>query len=372
MLNIILVDDERPALNLLGKLLGDRPDVRVVGAYTNPGTLLEAVPELRPDVIFLDIEMPGISGLELAAKLTDLHEDVEIVFVTAYRQYAVEAFRVNAVDYLLKPVEPEWLERTLARIAKRKRQPTATASVSQIVCLGSFEVKHSLGSEPIRFPTTKTEELLAYFLVHRETSISKWTICESLWPGHEADKAEQNLHTTVYRLKKTLAENGIPIRLTSGRGEYRFEYDEECDYIRFERLMKNDGSQQSRAALEESVRMYRGRLFGSKDYLWCETERERLDRQFARTAKTLAAACRRDGEPHHAVDALRNVIATIPLDEEAHEQLLAAYLELKDRTSFLTHYEKFEKILRLELGLAPRAELASLYREIAAAPPDQG
>lgn len=366
MLNVVIVDDEKPALNLLNKLLTDRDDMRVVGAFMKPSELLKAMPELLPDVVFLDIEMPGINGLELASALQDIQGDVEIVFVTAYRQYALEAFQVNALDYLLKPVDAERFEQMIAKLMKQKNPPPKRNGVPAFVCFGGFEVYRSDRSEPVRFPTAKTEELLAFFLVNRETTLSKWTICESLWPGCEEEKAEQNLHTTVYRMKKTLLDSGIAVRLSSSRGVYRFEYDGECDYFRFERIMsRSDASGRfDPDEIGKGLRLYGGHLFESKDYIWCEAERERMYRQFVSKSKALAAACLQAGQYGRAIDALQNVIAKAPLDEEAREQLLKAYLDQGDRASFLLQYDKWEQLLKRELGLTPRAEISAMRERL--------
>ncbi|MEK5025240.1 response regulator [Paenibacillus sp. FSL M7-1046] len=370
MLRIVLLDDEKPALNVLNKVIGGRDDVQVVGAYMDPSELLKDIKGLRPDLVFLDIEMPEMNGLELAARLLELQEDIEVVFVTAYREYALEAFGVNALDYLLKPVVPDLLHRTIDRVLKRRTGTApakAATAASRIVCFGGFEIYKADHAEPIRFPTAKAEELFAYLLVHRNKYISKWTLCDSLWPEvHSAEKSDHNLHTAVYRMKKTLRDTGIGVRISSQRGSYRMECEDICDYVMFEQavthtLKMDNGNIE---ALTKAVQLYKGSLFGNRDYPWCEAERERMSRYFASLSKKLAKLHLEKRQYHEAVEVLQSVLSYVPFDGEAHEILLRTYIHLHDRTAFFAHYEKMEKSFKGELGVELPEVLRQLYADL--------
>jgi two-component system, LytTR family, response regulator LytT len=114
-LSAILVDDEALARDELAFLLGQVGGVDVVGTADNGIEAVDAINRLRPDVVFLDIQMPGLTGFEVARRLIDEDSPSHIIFVTAYDEHAIEAFEVNAVDYLLKPVEPARLEVAVQR-----------------------------------------------------------------------------------------------------------------------------------------------------------------------------------------------------------------------------------------------------------------
>jgi len=109
----ILVDDERLARGSLRALLAEHPEVEIVGEAAKARQAKAMIEEMRPDAVFLDIQMPGGSGFDL---LEQLEDPPAIVFVTAYDAYAVRAFEVNAVDYLLKPVDPQRLAMAVARL----------------------------------------------------------------------------------------------------------------------------------------------------------------------------------------------------------------------------------------------------------------
>ena len=119
MLNVLIVDDEPLARENLRVLLQEQRDIEVVGECSNAIEAIGAVHTLRPDVLFLDIQMPRISGLEMVGMLDPAHRPY-IVFLTAYDEYAVKAFEEHAFDYLLKPIEEKRLEKTLNRLRQER------------------------------------------------------------------------------------------------------------------------------------------------------------------------------------------------------------------------------------------------------------
>jgi len=111
-----VVDDEPIAIDRLRHLLEEHPHVAVVGSQSNPSAAIAAIRTAQPDVLFLDIEMPGLSGFDLLEKLEA--PQPLTVFTTAYEQYALDAFKVNSIDYLLKPIERADLARALAKLER--------------------------------------------------------------------------------------------------------------------------------------------------------------------------------------------------------------------------------------------------------------
>ncbi|MCI0488774.1 MAG: LytTR family DNA-binding domain-containing protein [Blastocatellia bacterium] len=110
----VLVDDERLARNKLRSLLARHPEIQIVGEADSVRNALETIESLRPEVVFLDIQMPGESGFDLLYKAD---ASFKVVFVTAFDEYAIRAFEVNALDYLLKPVNPDRLARAIERLS---------------------------------------------------------------------------------------------------------------------------------------------------------------------------------------------------------------------------------------------------------------
>lgn len=115
----IIVDDERLARQELKSLLAEHKDIEVIAECANANEAKDKIAQLKPDVVFLDIQMPGKNGLELAQELSPVPE---LVFITAYDEFALRAFEVNALDYLLKPVQPDRLAETLKKLFSKEEE----------------------------------------------------------------------------------------------------------------------------------------------------------------------------------------------------------------------------------------------------------
>ena len=127
----LVVDDEQPAREELCYLLSQIADVEVVAQAENGRDALGLLDDLEPDIVFLDVQMPGLTGFEVARQVAGRPSPPHIVFVTAYDQYALDAFQVNAVDYLLKPVDPARLEQALERARRRLASSRSSAITPQ-------------------------------------------------------------------------------------------------------------------------------------------------------------------------------------------------------------------------------------------------
>src|SRR3954467_1921090 len=131
----VVVDDEQLACDELSYLLRDFPEIEVVATGSNGLEAVELIQKLEPELVFLDVNMPGLDGLGVVRRLRE--KDIELphfIFVTAYDQYAVEAFRLEAMDYLLKPVERPRLAETIERarrVSQEKRLPEAPATAAK-------------------------------------------------------------------------------------------------------------------------------------------------------------------------------------------------------------------------------------------------
>jgi two-component system, LytTR family, response regulator LytT len=131
----VLVDDEQLARDEMVYLLGQVGGVELIGQAGNGVEALDTIRRLQPELVFLDVQMPGLTGFEVARRLLDEGPGAQIVFVTAFDQHAIEAFEVNAVDYLLKPVDPTRLEMALDRARRRvssERHDRGTAAAADV------------------------------------------------------------------------------------------------------------------------------------------------------------------------------------------------------------------------------------------------
>ena len=164
MLRAIIVDDEAPARSELSFLLGETGKVEVVAEAANVREAIEKLKDVGADVMFLDVNMPGTDGLQLAEALTRLKYPPYVIFVTAYSEHAVKAFDVNATDYLVKPVETERLNQAIAKVMQQMSGQGHAPSGERIPV--------EKGGKKLLVPTDKIHFIMAkddYSYLHTDT-----------------------------------------------------------------------------------------------------------------------------------------------------------------------------------------------------------
>ncbi|WP_167333236.1 LytR/AlgR family response regulator transcription factor [Brevibacillus agri] len=153
---------------------------------------LDKIVQAPPQAVFLDIQMPERNGIELAERILQEHPDTAIIFVTAYDEYAIKAFELNALDYLLKPIQYDRLQKTIERLFKSR--PPQPASVLQagtgfLRCFRSLQMEQA-GREPvtIRWKTVKGQEVFAFLLHHRGNGRQKAGAARPALAGHRLEE----------------------------------------------------------------------------------------------------------------------------------------------------------------------------------------
>jgi len=184
MMRVLIVDDEVPARDKLRRWLSTHADIEIAGEAADGLAAAAAIENLHPDAVFLDIQMPGLSGLEVAAQLESDTAPL-LVFVTAFDEHAIRAFDLNAVDYLLKPYDRDRLEKSLGRLRARHDMPRAPAAVRTARA-------QTGSSERLLVPRGEQLELLDAAAIH-------WL---------EADDNYVHVHTatTKYLVRRTLGD----------------------------------------------------------------------------------------------------------------------------------------------------------------------
>ncbi|MBV8746057.1 MAG: response regulator transcription factor [Xanthobacteraceae bacterium] len=171
MLRVLIVDDERLARQAMRRLLANHPEVEIVGEAEGVADALQAIEQTEPQLVFLDIELGRGDGFELLAAL---ERPPIVVFVTAHAEYAVEAFAVNAVDYLLKPVEPERLAEAVSR-AQRERAGAGPASDS--VAKGVIALKtpkRTVLVRPVEIVALRADGDFTHVFVADQPAVMMW------------------------------------------------------------------------------------------------------------------------------------------------------------------------------------------------------
>lgn len=234
-MNILIADDE---LYLRKELIDTLEEIIPGNDYFEAGNYSGAVKILQDnsfDIAFLDINMPGRNGLELAEKIKDLSPSTKIIFVTAFSDYAVDAFRLFADGYLLKPVIEKDLKALLDHVLKQTEAGTATFTVSKltVTCFGNFEV--FFNNKPLSFSRSLGKEIFAYLIALQGASATRAEILSVLFPESlAADQAAFRFKTSLSSLRKDLANAGFEDVLIHNKNAYAINKElVQCDYYEY-------------------------------------------------------------------------------------------------------------------------------------------
>ncbi|KZE48998.1 hypothetical protein AV540_15565 [Brevibacillus parabrevis] len=376
MIRALLVDDEEHALNLLDILLGRMEGVEVVGKSSNPLEAVSACKQLKPNVVFLDIEMPKMSGMQLLEHLKQEHDELHAVFVTAYNQYAIAAFEQEATDYLLKPIEVQRLNKTVARLQRELSRNAATATADsspdqtgkallQIRCFGGFDVFNKQ-NEKLIWRTAKDKELFTFLTLHGKNGVSRDTILDTLWEAEDYQKAKMYLHTCISNLRRNLKSIGFADVIEYSDGKYRLNRDRvQIDFLQFKQelekisLKTDDGLDKA----EQLLAHYNSPLLPDCDYFWLEIERSAFEKNVLETRLRLATSLFANELFKRAASVSQLALKQHPYSEEASRILMQCYHKTGEHDAVFHTYHSLVQSLN-ELAIQPSSVTTKLYQEI--------
>lgn len=375
-MKVILVDDEHLALSYMEHQLRKVSQVEILGKFADPFEVKRFVLEkdVDVDVVFLDIHLPEIDGIELAEQLLQDKPRLNVVFVTAYDEYAIKAFELNALDYVMKPVPQERLEITLRRIQERLDERTKQEDLRSeegkrlnIRLFRQFRIESS-NREPlqVRWRTTKAQELFLYLLQHRGQLVRKSVLVDLLWPEYEPARAYSQLYTAVYHIRNTLEPYSGIMHINSATDGYVLQLaNAELDVEAWDRFVQSGTplDEGTVADFEEALDLYQGDYLQDDEYWWAESERYRLKSSWLRIASQLAEWHAAHGNPERAIEGYQLICDRNPLAEEAHFALMKLYASQDKRALVLRQYRRLEEVLAEEFNEPPSPSILQWYRD---------
>lgn len=360
----ILIDDEQLALDYLERQINKICDITIVEKFTHFQTSkhIDLIEEI--DIVFLDIEMPGINGLELAEMLLEMKPSLQIVFVTAFHNYAVQAFEVHALDYILKPVQLNRLEKTIERIKRDMSQKSPKQDILQTdklrinLCNELSLQTPENALKVIRWRTTKAQELFLYLLHHFGKTIRKCELIDILWPGVDHEKAYAQLYTAIYHIRKTISPftGYLTIKNTS-EGYILILRNVFIDVLEWENWIVNAAmiDKENLEDYESYMDLYTGAYLKAYDYIWAEAERYRLEQLWIASAYELANFYYEQGDYKKAEAWYIKIFTMRGEEEETHFSLMKLYAEQGQEANVLHQYGLLiEAVKELNIHIDPK------------------
>lgn len=344
----IAVDDEKRALLYLKKLITGIEDVTLVGSYTDPQKAIKLLNDRDDiDIVFLDIEMPIMNGIEFARMIDSVH--INVVFITAYNQYAIDAFRVYALSYLLKPVEEKELKKVIEYIECKRQDEEKIIyreknQKLQVKCFGGFDVKIVHG-EVLNWRTKKAEELMAFLLNRQDKGCSKSLIIENLWSDKVYEKALNNLYTTVYYIKRTLENKGLEGMIYRRNDKYYIDLEKiKCDYIDFSYKAKKS-NKYTQKEIEEIIKIYDGEYLEGRAYEWINETKAYMDNCYIKMQIILVDQYLKQEDLEKAKNTLIEVVERMPYYEEGYVKLIEILTKCEEREMCKRYTDTYRKLI---------------------------
>jgi len=211
---IYAIDDEKAVLHYTEKALKTCfPEDEIV-TFADSDDFLAAFAQKPADIVFMDIEMPGVTGIEMAKQLNEIKPNLNIIFVTGYDQYALDAFDVYASDYMKKPCTPEKIQKSMTRL----RYPIAAPKDLFVRTFGNFDVFYK--GDPISFRSELEKEMLAYLVDREGAHVSRQEMAGILFEDDYSRSKQVHLTKIATRLSEILDKVGIKDFFFNDNGYY--------------------------------------------------------------------------------------------------------------------------------------------------------
>ncbi len=266
-MKIICIDGEAPILNISVSLCRELPAKPEVCGFQTAGDALRHLSAHTADIALLEVNLPDMNGLALAARIREIDARISIIFLTGCSEYALDAFRLHASGYLLKPVNKQQLAEEIEWAMQRRHvQNAPTEKRSQISARTFGEFDFSVNGRVVSFPRSKSKELLAYLIDRQGGSITRATAYAVLWEEGVYDRSMQKqLDVIIRSLRATLKKVGAEDILEMKQGALRVCPEKlDCDLYRF---LAGDA---------ETINSYRGEYMNA--YSWASPTEAFLDR----------------------------------------------------------------------------------------------
>lgn len=367
-----IIDDEYLMIQEMKFQLSDYPNLEITGTYSSASHVLEDAQGKKPDVIFMDIDMPGISGLELALKLAKQNSNIAIVFVTAYSEYALDAYKAYPIDYLLKPIEQERLFKTLDHIAKIKNLQNKDIPQEEIKikCFGRFEFviprDKSQYDDLLCMNNQKEKMLWAYLIFCFDKSVSRTELTNLLFDGVENSKTINYLHVMIHSIRKQLDVSGINCTLHYSGGNYMLKIAPGiCDYVDFATFVNKEFiiTAENEEQATRLASLFCHDYMEEEDFPWIAETQEWLANRYVHLILQLFEYYKNSAAFTNAENCLRRLVERLPFFDEGWQALLKFYLKT-NINAFIKLYPKYCKILKTEFNEKPSEYFTENYRKL--------
>ncbi|KAA6449703.1 response regulator [Bacillus swezeyi] len=349
----LIVDDEELALIHFKNMLERTNFFQSIETFQDPVEVREHPAIQGADVVFLDIEMPGINGIELAEAIQSMNENIQVVFITAYNEFAIKAFELNAVDYLLKPVDAVRLVKTIERIRENSMLKASAENAGGnffIQCFGNLQFHQTVEGVktyiPVKWRTSKAREIYAYLLHHQGHVVSKDVLIDLFWTNHDISKASTQLYSAIYQIRILIGRLPFSQSIEKTDTGYVLRMaDVKVDVVEWEKTLI-EAPPITAATINRHMDMlmsYQNHYFMEHGYLWAEPEKTRLAQMWLGKAYELIDFLIHEKNYHQAVDICLQVEKIEPCDHKMMQYKIQLFNKTGNVEEAIKEYERYKR-----------------------------
>jgi len=255
-MRIFAIDDEKASLYFLSKAIQEVCPNDELKQFSNYIEFLNAFKEDLPDIAFLDVEMPEVDGIELGKMIKEIKKDINIIYVTAFKEYAIDAFKLNASSYIVKPINNE----SVLNAINNLRYDIEKEKDIVIKTFGNFDIAYQ--KKPVLFRSPKSKEALAYLVDRQGTLVTKKELGAVIYEDDYSLSTQAMLSRNIKYLEEDLEKAGIKGLVLVNSGAYSVDLSiTTCDLIEY---------------LEKGDSMYTGEYM--EQYSWAEDRKMNLEK----------------------------------------------------------------------------------------------
>lgn len=365
-MNVIIIDDEKMAIDVLSIMLKKLAQfsICIKGAFTNTTDAFICLEQEEIEVVFLDMEMIDIHGLQMANKIAVEYPKIQIIFVTAHAQFAVDAFDVEATDYLLKPVHEKRLLKALIKAEqtlnmREEAQPVKKEKNLFAHTFGGFCLL-DVQREIVKWRTRKVKELFLYLWFHQKKPLLNSVIMEELWPEVEFEKAGANLHTTIYQLRKILKQNGSENPIVLVNNHYQLMIEIDSDYEELIQLVGREHHDEQ--SIQQLLNCYEGDFLAEEEYHWAIQMQLRLKQGVLQLLETYVTTTN-DINSLLKLNCLQKMLELDEFNEWYMFLLLEFLIEQNKKQDCTQCYDMIQRKLQEELGVPVPENITNMYAD---------
>lgn len=351
---IVIIDEDKKMGDHIAAQLATYPSLQVAMVATAISKIDTYIYQVAPHIVILETCYRHITGIEVAQYLNQRYPWLIVVFITKHSQYALAAFELKVIDYLVHPVSPERLKKMVRKIQVLQDERLATP-VLHLKVLGDVKViNHQF--MPIKMRTKKAVELLCFLWHSGEHAPSRDIIIEALWPEYEVKKAVELLHSTLYQLRQTLKVHGYTKAIIVRNKRYQLVIKVVTDSDRLLHVLSTAPYEQ--ASVDTVLSLCQGDYFEERGYLWAETKRQVIRQQLR---YYFLRALQKDIAPSSKVQIAQQLRDWHYYDEACILELMRYYSETKQRDKIIEVYQDASCRVREELGIDLAKEVDDMY-----------